>query len=382
MKSNVGPASLYSAIVFVSFWVMSLGGCAEGHSESNAPQTLLATTAVAALPGSNSGLPDDGKTLPSELPQQTLSRLRDALFADATETDKVPSFAVLTHLLLLDGREAVLAGEGSEVKILSLLTDSALLEERLRRPVLVQTRQGVAYLPRSESGESHRDQVLAAMAQRNVSLDWPILAGSRRYAVQDLLNDSTANFHLQQMELPWTAIAYAHYLPPERSWTNKFGVRFSFDDLAARLMGDSLADASCGGLHQLFSLTEILKSQRRSSILTDHLADRVDEYLKRCIAAVITTQGSDGAWQPRWVNEIYRAEAPLVANDEDSPRSKLLVTGHMLEWLRALPVAMQPPDDIMQRAAHYLLLELDRIDDEAVREQFCPVIHSILALQH
>lgn len=66
----------------------------------------------------------------------------------------------------------------------------------------------------------HRDQMLSSLAELGVPLSASIGAGTKVYKVRDLLCTSMNEFHLKQREIEWTAVAYAHYLPPQSHWKN------------------------------------------------------------------------------------------------------------------------------------------------------------------
>jgi hypothetical protein len=309
----------------------------------------------------------------------TLRRCRAALYARAASE---PSFALYTHLLLLDGAKASDPSQGGAQNILTILTDSRLLKKRLGRSGLIKTPHGVAYQAAEDGGETHRDQVLGALAQCNVPLEFPILVDDQRFSLRDLLNDSIANFHLKREELAWTADAYVSYLPDAAGWTNKYGVTYRFDDLASSLLNTSLSQASCGGLHVVGALTHILKAHRRSPIISNRLARSIEGFLDQCLKATIDTQHSDGSWSSSWTHELTPGSpSSNVVLDDSSPRTKLVVTGHLLEWIFAAPID-GVPEDVTQAASKYLAGSLQALPSEDLGGQFCPVTHAILALQN
>ena len=282
-------------------------------------------------------------------------------------------------MLLLDGEQAQAVINGRKHRVLSILTDSTLLEEYFGVSSLIQSRHGVAFLTKEIAGEYHRDQILAAFAQCSIPLNRSIRVQGETFSVQDLLNDSLANSHLKQEELAWTAVAYAQYLPPARSWSNKFGTTLTFDDVARVLLSSSLAEASCGGLHNIAAISQIMKSHQRHPILSAGVAGDAESYLKQCVAAAVQAQFPDGSWNPSWIHE-FEPDAPRHAADE-TLRSKLLVTGHLLEWLLKLPAAERPPGDVLQKASDYLAERLGVMTSEEITDQFCPVTHAILSLR-
>src|SRR5207302_3298465 len=102
---------------------------------------------------------------------------------------------------------------------------------------------------RDPSMELHRDQTLAAFAELGLPLSFTLQGDGGTGTLRDVLDDSLANFHLGQKELAWTALAYALYLPPVKSWINRYGERFGFDQLVSEMLDRPLDAESCGGTH-------------------------------------------------------------------------------------------------------------------------------------
>lgn len=115
---------------------------------------------------------------------------------------------------------------------------------------MVRTRTGIRSNPLCVAlggTEKHRDQLLASVAEVGLPLSLPVQIDGETFALRELLRDSIANFHLQQEEIPWTAIAYTLYLPPQRAWVNKLGERTTFDELAEAVIAVPPHKSSCGG---------------------------------------------------------------------------------------------------------------------------------------
>jgi hypothetical protein len=123
-----------------------------------------------------------------------LNRCRNVLIARAASQ---PSFAIYTHLLLLDSLGNSDSSEQAGPKVLSILTDDQLLKAHLGRSGLIRTVHGVAYQSTEAGGESHRDQVLAAFAHRGVPLDSPITVAGQRFAVRDLFERVDRRFSFE-----------------------------------------------------------------------------------------------------------------------------------------------------------------------------------------
>ncbi len=157
------------------------------------------------------------------------------------------------HILRAYGTDGQLTGKpSSSQEVLDALLNDNLGKRYFGETPLVQTRNGVRYsrvLGGNRESEKHRDQVLATLAELGGPLSRPLQIGKIETNVRAVLDDSIANFYIEQRELAWTAIAYSLYLPPSREWSNRYGERTTFNELAEKLLSSPLEKNSCGGLH-------------------------------------------------------------------------------------------------------------------------------------
>jgi hypothetical protein len=58
------------------------------------------------------------------------------------------------------------------------------------------------------------------------------------------------------------------------------------------------------------------------------------------------------------------------------PANRLLVTGHIAEWLLYLPEDLQPPAETYRRAVQWLYQELKRSSPSQQWEAICPFSHA------
>ena len=144
-------------------------------------------------------------------------------------------------------------------EVLAALTDRTASERYFGEPAFFQTRSGIRYrtleVASANGAENHRDICLATFAEAGLPLSTEFTTPKETFHLRDLLRDSVQNFHLQQKELPWTAIAYSLYPSVGPRWTNRFGESFGWDDLTEALLAAPLERGSCGGTHLLYALT-------------------------------------------------------------------------------------------------------------------------------
>jgi hypothetical protein len=225
----------------------------------------------------------------------------------------------------------------------------------------------------------HRDQLLSALAELKVPLNAAINIGAVQYAVRDLLRTSINEFHLKQQEIEWTAVAYARYLPPQSHWHNRLGEIYSFDELADELMKRPLNIGSCQGIHLVSSLTTILLCDQEVSFLSEDVRERISLHLTRFVDMAVKTQQADGLWPLRWAPEGFFNDRGQFT-PESSLSSRIIVSGHLLEWFHWLPQKLKPPSSTLRSGLLALAQQLDASPPELVVSNFCPYTHAITAL--
>ena len=235
--------------------------------------------------------------------------------------------------------------------------------------------------PRDGSYEHHRDQTLASLAELGLPLSLPLMVEGQEHCLRDVLADSLANFHLRQAELEWTAVAYALYLPPHRRWHNRFGEEFTFELLCAELMDRPLSEASCTGLHLLHTLTVLHCVHQHTPILSDERASLLEGYLRTCVRHLSKQQCADGSWAPNWQHGLFNEHSHADSESvEHSRNDKVLVTGHIAEWMLRLPPDMRLEATSLRSAAGWLLRAMQLASPEDLRERFCPYTHAAVFL--
>jgi len=293
------------------------------------------------------------------------------------------SFSHMLHLLRLLDASGTKNKSTYQGSLFKLLTNSNA-EATIHRPAaFLQTRWGIrAKIGRDTLyGEQHVDQCLSTFAELGVTLDESVSIDSLHYTVRDLLNDSIANFDLDQPEIEWTAVAYASYLAPvTRVWRNRFGAEFSFDDLTASLMHRDLSKQSCAGLHILNSMAVIAQVNDAYGVLSPYIRDQLSRRLTLLVEGASQTQLSEGAWALDWFepdsssyNSMYRA--PISGRI-----GRLLATGHLLETMLLLPNSRQIPESQIKAGVAWLQQELLLLSSAECCDRFCPAIHGCIVL--
>ena len=287
------------------------------------------------------------------------------LYGPATRVESAGGGAVRVLDLVMDGRLA--ASHFGGIKSVYATPHGARFWTH--EPFFLGTNQAGA--------EAHPGQLLAALAEQGISLDQVVvLPDGRQVRVRQVFDDLLANLQLRD-EIYWDGAALALYLPPAREWRDKFGQSHSLDDLAAALMSKRLANSPCAGTHAVITLALLRRADSVTPVLSEFVRSRVDGYLDTAVEVLLSTQSAAGYWDANWMERMpgQKGQRPLAVSEGDETR--LLVTGHHLEWLLLLP-ADRVPAGVLARAGQWLLKALDTQtrDPEWVREWYCPLSHA------
>jgi hypothetical protein len=275
------------------------------------------------------------------------------------EPEADPSVADMLHALALLGPEARFRSRrGETASILGTLLDADAFRDLTgRRPPLVRTEHGARFLQLDASwaaagridGEGHPGQALATFARLGLPLETVVrLPGRKPGTLRLILDDLVATFSLSG-EIDWAAEALALYLPPDRTWTNREGRTFSLDELCDELLGRDASDSTCSGTHRLIALALLLRVGEEEQVLSPWTCQRIRDELGGVARHLEHGQAADGSWDLRWGDPPARRAAP-----GGDLNSRLLATGHHLEWLLLLPDDLGPGGSMCSRAAGYL----------------------------
>ncbi len=248
------------------------------------------------------------------------------------------------------------------------------------KPLLLDEGAGVRYRTQEGSlSSSHFDHTLACLAEVGTPLDYNIRTPTRVTTVRAAVEQSLRDFSLNQFEYEWNAIVYALYMKPPGHWTTREGQEMTFDRLADRIMRERLPHGVCRGNHRMHALVVILRADEIEPILTEAGRRRVLDYLKDVTALLVSTQRTDGSWEPDW------QEPPAKNPNSDGKKvsdvaTRLLVTGHALEWWALAPAEVLPPRETLVRAGQWTVKAVETLDSETLLRQFGPLSHAGRAL--
>ncbi len=297
---------------------------------------------------------------------------------------EVLSVSGLLHVLLLHGLgETGLPKPASGEEVLRLLTDERLAKAAYGVSPLIRTRNGFRYRlmghyggDETELGESHRDQCLSVFAALGLPLDFPVALESGELRLEDLLSESIANFTFEQAEMTWTAMAYAHYVPPLKQWTDRFGQTTTFSQFARHLLKKNYEGQSCGGVHLLQAVVQIVDADEKFGILDRSTRIEMRRFLDRSVEEIIAQQREDGSWDHAWHANLSGVKGVPV-----SKTSQFVVTGHMLEFLHGLKRSVVP-SSVFVKSTRWMLDALGEVESGGIPGlSICPLTHAIRAVE-
>ena len=318
-------------------------------------------------------------------PSSDLALLARGKASFVLPSNSFPDPSLCLHLLKLLGWDGTImivkAEEQQEVLLRELIFNGDVAKRYLGDASFTPTRYGLRF-PTKEgvighaADESHRDQCLAMLAELGAELSQPWGLDDQAYCLRDVLRDSLANFHLAQKELAWTTVAYTSYLPPRKRWENRYGMEFSFDDLATAMMDRPLDQLSCGGTHVFYALTLLLRADRVTPVLSEKTRQRLVEYIQNAVRVACKNQKLEGTWNLDWWRDRPADDRQLI-----SVSSQVLITGHMAEWLMYLPEDLLASDYQLRRAGTWLSAHLATATEQTFWEEVCPYTHMIFVVQ-
>jgi hypothetical protein len=321
---------------------------------------------------------------------------RQGLFADWLNSDFPERFKAVVlkdqekrssslclHMVSAFGSEISLrTTDDAEEKLLDILLNQERAIEVLGHPTLFESNYGIRPYAHREAGrgsQAHHDQILCCLAQVGVRSSCRCNVNNRDRTVADLLADSEAEFYIAKNELAFTAIAYAHLLPPRQRWVNKYDEEFGFSDIVDELLSRDIGTSHCFGTHLFEAMIVIDRVDREiSPILNPASRKRLEERIEELARIAVSRQQADGSWGSQW----FQLE-PLARNEEMlTQRSKLLVTGHLIQMLAKLPDRFEVEDYVFERGLRWLDMVTSQLSEDEMTREFCPCSHAAWCLKH
>ncbi len=239
-------------------------------------------------------------------------------------------------------------------------------------PILQPGSDGISIRWGSDRSASvHHDHLLASLTEAGVSLDRPVFTPRRSLHFRDVLTQAMRDFQLDERETEWSVMAFGFWLAPQQTveWHNGQGRRLSFDLLADRLMRNHKKHGVCLGTHRVYSLMVLLRldEQYGDQIVSDETEARIMAYLTDVRDLIVAAQSPDGSWPPNWTEG---AEAAAKTDPAEKKKSRVISTGHHLEWLAIAPPSLHPDRSQVVRAADWAIEDVLMTPQEVIEENY------------
>jgi hypothetical protein len=248
-------------------------------------------------------------------------------------------------------------------------------------PLLLWAPDGTAVRPARQgdphvaTGSVHVDDLLATLAEIGTPLDAHLDTREGIMTVRQLLTRAMRRFHYSQAEYEWSAISYARYVFPVRSWRNDHGQTIDVDGLIDELIRRPLRQGVCAGTHRIEALVVLLRADDQAHVLKPAERRQIIAHLRRMADLLVAAQHPQGYWTKSWT------EGSASLAEENVPLAdRILATGHHLEWLALAPLEAQPPRESIVRAAQWLVQAMREVDDKTLDIEYGPFSHAARAL--
>jgi len=379
------------AVLLIGLWrELDRSRFSEAAADTDPPARRLARGEILPLLVNARQRPVSLEPVPGLADAVTEEQLLKALVASLPMWDP-PAVPALIHQLRLWGQKAhftraMVGAEWSGTMMAQTLLSDKLCRERtsphgasflLDSPFGINVVLAGSYDAEENRAEGHFGQLVMVLGEAGVPLDAPVTTVSGRCGtVADLLQDMTMRFGWTS-ELPFAACALALWLPPETTWIDQFGNRYSFDELVERLMAIRRGEGPCGGCHVPYAVVTILGVDRQYPVLSASVRQRSLEWLGELSAHLEETQCPEGGWDGAWARgERVR----LIYGDKVLDR--LTVTGHHLEWIALAPASVRPSKPTVSRAVAAFVHDVDALPPISVRpfKSILPCSHGARAM--
>jgi len=190
----------------------------------------------------------------------------------------------------------------------------------------------MAMQPSTKTGQGHRDQWLAVIAQAGLPLETEIQGKDHTFTLDDWIRQAEFDVPRNlEREFSWSLIALTAYRDTNHRWKARDGFQYSTESLLDSELGQSLPNSVCGGTHRLIGMAMALNKRRQEERPITGIWAEVDAQISAAIQLAQQNQNPDGSYsvaylhRPGWTRDLGET---------------LGSTGHVLEFLAlAAPTA-------------------------------------------
>ena len=225
------------------------------------------------------------------------------------------------------------------------------------------------------TGSVHIDDLLATLAEIGVPLSTPLKTRDGETTVRSLADVAMRRFHRRQAEYEWSIISYGRYFYPAPKWTNQYGETLDADQLLDELTEQPLRRGVCAGTHRLEAMIVLHQANGHVDEMSRRSRHKLLSHLANVRNLLIASQHPEGYWTRDWhlgSEALNRPTSDLA--------SRILATGHHLEWLALAPPEIQPPRETIVRASQWLIRAMLEVDEAKLSLDYGPFSHAARAL--
>lgn len=249
------------------------------------------------------------------------------------------------------------------------------------KPLMYLDEYGVRVRVQEGAGSSsHVDHTIAGLSEVGVPLDYPVVTETGETTVAAILDAALKNFRINQFEYEWSTLAFAHYLEPTEGWHSREGEWITFDRMAERIMRQRLVEGVCRGNHRLHTLTMLLRIDDNQPLLSPEMRTKIIAHLRDVTDRLIQTQQAEGFWNPEWPGDEWDGPQDVEGLPLGIKADRILVTGHTLEWWALAPEELQPPREVVVKAAQWLNTTIQELSPGEVKSYYTFLTHAGRAL--
>ena len=193
--------------------------------------------------------------------------------------------------------------------------------------------------------QGHEGQLLAMLAQANVSSEQEINVQGQKFTVADLVEYEKQGCRAGT-ELTFKLIGLSHYLDSELVWRNSEGEAWNVERLIFEELKQPINGAACGGTHRLMGLSYAVAQRAQRDEKVNGQWGRAQHFISQYQEFAMKYQNQDGSFSTNW----------FVTQESDiDMKKRLYTTGHIVEWLSFSLPQERLNDPRLQRGVDYLL---------------------------
>lgn len=197
--------------------------------------------------------------------------------------------------------------------------------------------------------QGHDGQLLTVFSLCNVPANYPIYAGDKKFAVQDIVESEMLSCKSGN-ELTFILIALSHYLDTDEQWLSSDGQSWDFERLIREELSQPIVGSACGGTHRLMGFGHALRKRRAEGKPITGQWKRAEQFVEEFVQYTYRLQNRDGSFSTDWFEG---------REDNQDLDRKVQTTGHMVEWLLTVTPDAQLQNPRLISAVNFLLKSMN-----------------------